>query len=114
VSGIKPVGYMLKFALDWFVTNDPYKLTSAKTVANYLKAINKCKKDYRSVVSLLNSRLNTVEIYQCSHQWSRIDPKELNLHSLKKYHQTFFSTATVNEMNTPIWIGPGICPFKTM
>jgi hypothetical protein len=90
-----------KFALDWFVTNDPYKLTSAKTPTNYFKAINKCKKDYRSAVSLLTSRLNIVEIYQCSHQWSRIDPKELNLHSLKKYHRAFFSPTTVNEMNTP-------------
>lgn len=90
-----------KFAMDWFTTNDPYKLTSAKTITKWLKAVNKCKKDYRRAVSLLNSRLDIVETYQCSHQWLRIDPQTMNLHSLKKYHRAFFSFATINEMNTP-------------
>ena len=48
-------------------------------------------------MSVLNSNLETVEIFQCSHQWSRIDPQHANIHSVNKYNRSLLNVSPYNE-----------------
>lgn len=86
-----------KFALDWVTTNYPYKISSATNYINYTKAVNKCKMNYRHIISSLNAELNTVEILQCANQWEQISPEKVNLHSFKKYNHSFFNKYNLHE-----------------
>ena len=97
-----------KFAMDWFKTIDPYKLSSAKTPEKYVKAVNNCKKIYRQIVSVLNSNLETVEIFQCSHQWSRIDPQNTNIHSVNKYIRSLLHSTNSSNNSDELTISADV------
>jgi hypothetical protein len=70
-------------ALDYF--ND-YIIT-AKTEATRTKAVLKAKMEFRKLISSLNKKLDTVQVKQCSNQWSNIHPQKqtsITMHKQKK------------------------------
>ena len=72
-----------KLALDYF---SDY-LSSAKTEEAHQKAVKKAKMDYRKLISSLNTKLDTVQIYQCANTWSEIVPDKqtsITMHKQKK------------------------------
>ena len=72
-----------RLALDYF---DDY-IRSAITETSYKKAITKAKMDYRKLISSLNMKLETVQVYQCANTWSEIDPSKqtsITMHKQKK------------------------------
>ena len=72
-----------KLALDYF---DDY-VKSAKTATASKKAVTKAKMDYRKLISSLNMKLETVQIYQCANTWSEISPGKqtsITMHKQKK------------------------------
>ena len=48
-------------------------LATAKTQEQRVKAINKCKMEFRKICSKLNRELDTVQIKQCAKVWASID-----------------------------------------
>lgn len=48
-------------------------LDTAKTHEQRVKALNKCKMEFRKICSKLNRELDTVQIKQCARVWSSID-----------------------------------------
>jgi hypothetical protein len=48
-------------------------LDTAKTDEQRIKALNKCKMEFRKICSNLNRELDTVQIKQCARVWSSID-----------------------------------------
>ena len=70
-------------AMDYF----PDYLESAKTHESRQKAIIKSKMEFRKLISKINMKLDTVQIKQCSNDWSSIDPSKqtsLTMHKQKK------------------------------
>jgi hypothetical protein len=64
-----------------------YYLDTANTPEKRRKAINKAKMEFRKIISTLNRRLDTVQIKQCEHKWSEINPSKqtsLTMHKQKK------------------------------
>ena len=48
-------------------------IDTAKSVSSRSKATLKSKTEYRKILSVLNKKLDTLQIKQCNHQWSKID-----------------------------------------
>lgn len=72
-----------KLALTYF----GYYLDTAKTPEKRKCAILKAKMDFRKLIASLNRRLDTVQIKQCEHKWSEIDPSKqtsVTMHRQKK------------------------------
>ncbi|NDB61890.1 DUF2828 family protein, partial [bacterium] len=72
-----------ELAIDYF---SDY-ITSAKTDESRKRAIIKAKMDFRKLISSLNKKLDTVQIKQCTHHWSEIDPSKqtsITMHKQKK------------------------------
>lgn len=67
-------------------------LSTATTPEQQAKAISKCKRNYRLLISSLNRRLNTVQIKQCHQQWSEIDfRREVTSSTLAKQTKAFLN-----------------------
>jgi hypothetical protein len=49
---------------------------TVSTKSQYHKALNKCKMDYRKMISILNRHLDTIQIKQCGGNWSKIDHRK--------------------------------------
>ena len=72
-----------KLAIDYF---SDY-ISSAKTDDSSKKAVKKAKMDYRKLISSLNMKLETVQVYQCANTWSEISPckqTSITMHKQKK------------------------------
>lgn len=72
-----------ELAIDYF---SDY-IISAKTEEARKRAIIKAKMDFRKLISSLNKKLDTVQIKQCGHHWSEIDPSKqtsITMHKQKK------------------------------
>lgn len=69
----------------------PEYLSTAHTSEQIRKATNKCKTEYRKVLSTLNKYLDTVQIKQCHHQWSMIDFNNVTSISLIKQKKAFLN-----------------------
>jgi hypothetical protein len=57
-------------------------------------ALNKAKMDFRKIVSALNKKLDTVQIKQCSQQWSTIDPSIQTSITMHKQKNAFLNIDT--------------------
>ena len=60
-------------AMDYFKEIMASAHTGANSQAQYKRAQDKCLTLYRKKISKLNHRLDTIQIKQCSHNWSSID-----------------------------------------
>lgn len=74
-------------ALDYF--ND-YIIT-AKTEATRTKAVLKAKMEFRKLISSLNKKLDTVQVKQCSNQWSNIHPQKQTSITMYKQKKAFLN-----------------------
>lgn len=61
-----------------------YYLETAKTFEKREKALLKCKTDFRKLISYLNKKLDTVQIKQCSKNWSQINFEKLTATTMFK------------------------------
>ncbi|NBQ17836.1 DUF2828 family protein, partial [bacterium] len=72
-----------ELAIDYFCDY----IASAKTSDARKRAIIKAKMDFRKLISSLNKKLDTVQIKQCAHHWSEIEPSKqtsITMHKQKK------------------------------
>lgn len=66
------------------------------------KAINKCKMDYRKLISNLNKICETTEIKQCSKDWSNIDFQKVTSIGLWKKSASFLNSRNKKEEDRKI------------
>lgn len=80
----------------WTFSNEEYKniMNSAKTSEQKSSAERKCKMMYRKMVSNLNKELDTLEIKQCSNNWSEIEPEKVSMTQLYNGSQAFLQVST--------------------
>lgn len=69
----------------------PEYLSTAHTSEQIRKATNKCKTEYRKILSTLNKYLDTLQIKQCHNQWSLIDLNNVTSISLIKQKKAFLN-----------------------
>jgi hypothetical protein len=65
---------------------------SASSSEKIIKAINKCKMEYRIIISFLNKKLKTTEVIQCNQDWSTIDFSLVPSITLFKNNASFLNT----------------------
>jgi len=76
-----------RLVINWYQTRFPSILTTYKDNVGYYAALDKCRMNYRRMVSFLNIGLDTTEIKICSQKWSAIIPKCMPQVCLMKYKQ---------------------------
>jgi len=76
-----------KLVVDYIQTNHPQWLNTAATKESYEKALNKGRKNYRKMVSLLNKGLKTFEISQCKQELDTYSLANIPKMALTKQHQ---------------------------
>lgn len=74
-------------ALDYF---SEYLVTTTYTTNQ--RARRKCKTNYRKLISILNKKLNTVQIKQCANTWSSIDFTNVTSITMTKQKKSFLNT----------------------
>jgi hypothetical protein len=85
------------------LATDYYKeyMSTADTKDRIIKAILKCKTDYRKLVSALNKKLDTLQIKQCANTWSDIDFKNVTSISLGKQKKAFLNINKKGDTRYP-------------
>lgn len=78
-----------KMVIQWTKSFTPKILETAITPSQYARAICKCKRNYRKMISSLNRELDTVQIKQCSQRWSEILPETVSIKTLMKQKNAF-------------------------
>jgi hypothetical protein len=73
-------------------------LTTANNNDRLRKAILKCKTEYRKVLSLLNKKIDTLQIKQCCNEWSSIDFSKVTSISLSKQKKAFLNIKKNGEI----------------
>jgi len=94
-----------ELAIHWAKKHTPYLFYSKKTCqssimceGSIIRRNNLCYSNYRKIVSMLNSLLDTVEIKQCSHNWKNISPERINIGTLIKQKTAFFSDKNLDRI----------------
>ena len=73
-------------------TGKEYDSKNQITYSREIKAILKCKIQYRKIISMLNKHLNTVEVKMCAKEWKTIDfHKEVTSIGLFKNKKAFLN-----------------------
>jgi len=67
------------FVLHWTRQKCPYMLKTPNHLCAYDCAFNKCRMEFRKVVSTLTKKINIVEHKQCAGQWKDISTRDINL-----------------------------------
>lgn len=76
-----------EIAMDYY----SHYLESAKTEQSRNKAIIKAKTEFRKLLSKLNKKLDTVQIKQCSGEWSKIDPSKQTSITMHRQKRAFLN-----------------------
>ena len=66
-------------------------ISTAHTSEQIRKATNKCKTEYRKILTTLNKYLDTLQIKQCHQEWSMIDFNNVTSISLIKQKKAFLN-----------------------
>ena len=95
-----------KSSFGWLYTalaTDYYShfLTTAKSDDKMKKAVLKCKTEYRKLLSMLNKKIDTLQIKQCGQEWSAIDFKKVTSISLAKQKQAFLNVKKDRTVRYP-------------
>jgi hypothetical protein len=87
-----------KLALDWSRRIHPYYFNDEKRY-DYQneKLLNKCKMDYRKILSELNRILDTVEVKQCSQKWDEICVSNIPSGSMTKHKNALLNINGILE-----------------
>lgn len=80
-------GLFNKIALMYF----SHYVNTAKTPEKKKLAVAKAKMDFRKLIASLNRRLDTVQIKQCAHKWSEIDPSKQTSITMHKQKRAFLN-----------------------
>jgi hypothetical protein len=91
-------GLFTKLAMDYFW----HYLISAKTEESKRRAIIKAKMDFRKVISHLNKALDTVQVKQCGHDWSNIDPIKQTSITMHKQKNAFLNITKNGEQRSKL------------
>ena len=86
-----------ELACDYF---SDYLLT-ADTTTRYIKAVTKCKTEYRKVLTILNKHIDTLQIKQCGQNWSSIDFNKVTSISLYKQKKSFLNIKHNGQLRSP-------------
>lgn len=86
-----------EFASDYY----SHYLSTAKTDDSFKKATAKCKTDYRKLLSKLNKHIDTIQIKQCSKEWSSIDFNKVTSISVCKQKKAFLNIKYNGEIRFP-------------
>jgi hypothetical protein len=104
-----------KIVHEWSWREWPYILKSPPRYYQYLSALTKCSGDFRKIISKMNTILDTVEIKQCSRNWSSIRPETINTATMIRSKDAFLNMRNgnprVNE-NACIAVDRDICSQK--
>ena len=84
-------------ATDYFY----FYLETAKTEQQKRNAILKCKTEYRKILSLLNKKIDTLQIKQCGKDWSSIEFNKVTSISLLKQNKALLNIKKNNEVRYP-------------
>jgi hypothetical protein len=76
-------------------------LTTADNNDRLRKAILKCKTEYRKLLSVLNRKIDTLQIKQCGKEWSSIDFSKVTSISLSKQKKAFLNINKNGEVRCP-------------
>jgi len=75
-------------------------LKTAHTLETRTKAITKAKMDFRKLISSLNKKLDTVQIKQCGHKWSEIEPSKQTSITMHKQKKAFLNVKKNGEQRS--------------
>lgn len=72
-------------------TAKKYDQANPNAYSREIKAILKCKREYRKILSTLNKQLDTVQIKQCAREWKDIDFQKVTSITLNKNQDAFLN-----------------------
>ncbi len=78
-----------------------YFLATANTEDRRVRAVLKCKTEYRKLLSSLNKQIDTVQIKQCGHQWANIDFNKTTSITLSKQKKAFLNVKKNGAVRCP-------------
>ena len=76
-------------------------LTTANTDDRRMRAVLKCKTEYRKILSTLNKNIETVQIKQCGKQWANINFSKTTSITLTKQKKAFLNVKKNGETRCP-------------
>lgn len=76
-------------------------MATADSEQRSVRAVLKCKTDYRKLISSLNKKLDTLQIKQCANTWSDIDFGKVTSVSLGKQKKAFLNVDKKNGARYP-------------
>jgi len=76
-------------------------LVTANTADRHVRAILKCKTDYRKMLSALNKHIDTVQIKQCGNDWAKIDFIKTTSITLTKQKKAFLNIKKNGDIRCP-------------
>jgi hypothetical protein len=76
-------------------------LATANTYDRRVRAVLKCKTEYRKVLSALNKYIDTVQIKQCAHNWANINFSKTTSITLTKQKKAFLNVKKTGEVRCP-------------
>jgi Mg-chelatase subunit ChlD len=76
-------------------------LATATTDDRRIRAILKCKTEYRKILSMLNKHIDTVQIKQCGKQWANINFSKTTSITLSKQKKAFLNVNKNGEVRCP-------------
>ena len=88
-----------KMAIQWANATMPYLLKSIN-IEQYenmlvsfdnIRAIKKCKMQYRKIVSMLSTIADIPEIKKCKNRWSEIDPTKITIDNMFRNNNALFN-----------------------
>ena len=76
-------------------------LSTANTYDKRVRAILKCKTEYRKILSALNRQIDTVQIKQCDEKWANIVFSKTTSITLSKQKKAFLNVKKNGEIRCP-------------
>jgi Mg-chelatase subunit ChlD len=76
-------------------------MTTATNESQHKRAVLKCKTEYRKLLSILNKKIDTLQIKQCGQEWSAIDFNKVTSISLSRQKQAFLNVKKDRTVRFP-------------
>jgi hypothetical protein len=76
-------------------------LVTANTDDRRMRAVLKCKTEYRKILSKLNKNIETVQINQCGREWANINFSKTTSITLSKQKKAFLNVKKNGEVRCP-------------
>lgn len=85
-----------KMALQWCYMVNPHILNSAEG-DGYVRAITKCKMQYRKVLSSMNRYVGVAEVKKCAGKWAEIKPVTITVDGLVRQTNSYLNVTNAME-----------------